>query len=122
MMAQANGARDHADDHRRSGPAFAIGRALTAADRRGWIRLRVVSKGSAAVAFAAMEDMFSASASQARRVLQEQKRMGHRALTPGDWLDDGPSVTGRFAGKLALPLNRSQTTDAPDKRHVIASH
>ena len=45
--------------------AFAIGRSLTAADRRGWIRLRVVSKGSAAVAFAAMEDMFSASASQA---------------------------------------------------------
>ena len=74
------------------------------------------------MAFAAMEGMFSASASQARRVLQEQKRMGHRALTPGDCLDDGPSVTGRFAGKLALPLNRSQTTDAPDKRHVIASH
>jgi hypothetical protein len=62
----------------------------------------------------------SPSASQARQVLQEQKRMGQRAPTPGDWLDDEPSVTGQFAGKLALSV-RSQTADAPEERHVIAS-
>ena len=39
---------------------FVIGRAA-AADRRRWIRLRACGKGSANVAFAAMEDMFSAS-------------------------------------------------------------
>ena len=36
---------------------IALGRCLSAAERRGWIRLHGVSKGSAAVAFAAMEDM-----------------------------------------------------------------
>ena len=40
--------------------------------------------------------------------------MGQRAPTPGDWLDDGPSVTGRFAGKLTVSVNGSQTADALD--------
>jgi hypothetical protein len=69
---------------------------------------------------AAMDDIFHPSASQARQVLQEQKRMVQHAPTPGDWLDDEPSVTGKFAGKLALSMNRSQTADAPEERHVIA--
>ena len=95
--------------------------ALTAADRRGWIRLRARGKGSATMGLAAIDDVFHPSASQARHVLQEQKRMGQRAPTPGDWLDDEPSVKGKFAGKLALSVNRSQTVDAPKERHVIAS-
>jgi hypothetical protein len=98
---------------------LALGRALTAAERRGWIRLHGVSKGSAAVAFAAMEDMFSASRSQARQLLEEQKRVGHRAPTPGDGLGDGPSATGRFAGKLTVSVKRRQA-DEPDERDVIA--
>src|SRR5665647_460813 len=61
----------------------ALGRGLSAAERRGWIRLHGVSKGSAAVAFAAMEDMFSASRSQARQLLEDQKRVGDRALHRG---------------------------------------
>ncbi|MEP7193322.1 MAG: hypothetical protein ABI903_10690 [Actinomycetota bacterium] len=97
---------------------LAIGRALKAAEQRGWIRLHGVSKGSAAVAFAAMEDMFSGSRSQARQLLEEQRRVGHRAPTPGDWLNDGPSVAGRFAGKLTVSVNASQTADV---RHIIAS-
>src|SRR5665647_3137740 len=63
--------------------AVALGRCLSAGERRGWIRLHGVSKGSAAVAFAAMEDMFSASRSQARQLLEEQKRVGDRALHRG---------------------------------------
>ena len=97
-----------------------IGRAA-AADRRRWIRLRARGKGSANVAFAAMEDIFSPSRSQARQLLEDQKRMGHRAPTPGDWLDDWPSVTGRFAGKVTISLNGSQPVDPPDERPVIAS-
>jgi hypothetical protein len=62
---------------------FAIGRALTAGGSAGMDSPPRRSNGSAAVAFAAMEDMFSASASHARRVLQEPKGMRHRALTPG---------------------------------------
>lgn len=61
---------------------FAMGLALTAAERRGWIG-HGVGKESANVAFAAMEGIFSASVSQARQVLQEQKRVGHSASTPG---------------------------------------
>ena len=95
--------------------------ALTAADRRGWIRLRARGKGSATMGVAAMDDIFHPSASQARQVLQEQKRVGQRAPTPGGWLDNEPWVTGQFAGKLALSVNRSQTADAPDEHHVIAS-
>jgi hypothetical protein len=99
---------------------FVIGRAA-AADRRRWIRLRGQGKASASVAFAAMEDLFSASAKEARQVLEEQKRVGQRAPTPGDWLDDGPSVTGRFSGKLTVSVKGSQTDDALDERRVIAS-
>jgi hypothetical protein len=100
---------------------LALGRALAAAERRGWIRLHGAGKGSASAAFAVMEDMFSASRSQARQLLQEQKRVGRRAPTPGDGPDDWPSVTGRFAGQLTVSMNGSQTSDAPDERHVIAS-
>ena len=95
---------------------IALGRCLSAAERRGWIRLHGVSKGSAAVAFAAMEDMFSASRSQARALLEEQKRVGVRAPTPGDGLDDGPSVTGRYTGKLTIPVqDAGQPPDRPAK-------
>jgi hypothetical protein len=80
---------------------IAIGYAA-AADRRRWKRLRARGKGSANVAFAVMKDLFSASASQARQVLEEQARVGQRAPTPGDWLHDEPSATGRFAGKLTV--------------------
>ena len=97
--------------------AVSVGLALTAAEERGWIRQ---GKGSGSTAFAVMEDLFSPSATQARQVLQEQKRIGQRAPAPGDWLDDGPSVTGGFAGKLTVPANRSQTVDEPGERHVIA--
>ena len=96
--------------------AVALGRCLSAAERRGWIRLHGVSKGSAAVAFAAMEDMFSASRSQARQLLEEQKRVGDRAPTPGDGLGDGPSVTGRYTGKLTIPVqDAGQPPDRPAK-------
>ncbi|MEO8518009.1 MAG: hypothetical protein ABI438_02425 [Dermatophilaceae bacterium] len=80
----------------------ALGRAMTAAERRGWVRLHGTGKGSAAVAFAAMEDMFSTSRSQARQLLEAQKLVGHPAPTPGDGLDDGPGVTGRFGGRLTI--------------------
>jgi hypothetical protein len=90
---------------------LAMGRALTSAERPGWIRLHGVSKGSAAVAFAAMEDLFSASRSQTRQLLEEQKRVGHRAPTPGDWLDDESSVTGRFAGELTVSVNGSHRSN-----------
>ena len=95
--------------------------ALTAADRRGWIRLRARGKGSATMGLAAMEDIFHPSASQARQVLQEQKRIGQRAPAPGDGLGDGPSVTGGFAGKLTVSVNRSQTVDETAERHIIAN-
>jgi hypothetical protein len=95
--------------------------ALTAADRRGWIRLSVRRKGSATMGLAAIDDVFHPSASQARQVLQEQKRMVQRAPTPGDWLDDEPWVAGQFAGKLTVSANGSQTADASDERHVIAN-
>jgi hypothetical protein len=92
----------------------ALGRALTAAERRGWIRLHGTSKGSAAVAFAAMEDMFSASRSQARQLLEAQKLVGHPAPTPGDGLDVRPGVTGRFSGRLTIPAPGSRTSDPTD--------
>jgi hypothetical protein len=85
--------------------AAVLGLALTAAEERGWIRQ---SKTSGSTAFAVVEDLLSPSASQARQVLQEQKRIGQRAPAPGDGLGDGPSVTGRFAGKLTVSVNRSQ--------------
>ena len=40
---------------------------------------------------------------------------------PGDWLDDGPSVTGGFAGKLTVSVNRSQIVDEPGERNIIAN-
>jgi hypothetical protein len=99
---------------------FVIGRAA-AADRRIWLDRRSRGKASAAMGFAAIEEIFSPSAGRAREVLQEQKRVGQRAPTPGDWLDDGPWVTSQFAGKLTVSVNRSQTADAPDERQGIAS-
>jgi hypothetical protein len=97
--------------------AVGVGLALTAAQERGWIHR---GKGSGSTAFAVMEDLFSPSATQARHVLQEQKRIGQRAPTPGDRLEDGPSVTGGFAGNLTVCANRPQTVDEPGERHVIA--
>jgi|SRR5450631_1994817 len=98
--------------------SFAVGAglALTAAQERGWIRQ---GKGSGSTAFAVVEDLFSPSATQARQVLQAQKRIGQRASTPGDRLDDGPPVTGRFGGKLTVSVNGSPTADAEGRRHLI---
>src|SRR5450631_1834944 len=98
--------------------AVSLGLALTAAEKRGWIRQ---SKRSGSTAFAVMEDLFSPSAAQARQVLQEQKRIGQRAPAPWDGLGDGPSLTGGFAGKLIVSVNRSQTVDEPIERHIIAN-
>jgi hypothetical protein len=92
----------------------ALGRGLTAAERRGWIRLHGTSKSSAAVAFAAMEDMFSTSRSQARQLLEAQKLVGHPAPAPGDGLDDGPGLTGRYGGKVIIPVPGSPTADQRD--------
>jgi hypothetical protein len=83
----------------------AFGRGLAAAERRGWIRLHGgAGKSSAALAFAAIEDMFYGSRSQARQLLEAQKLVGHRAHTPGDGLGEGPTATGRFSGKLTIDL------------------
>src|SRR5450631_4752852 len=100
--------------------SFAVGAglALTAAQERGWIRQ---GKGSGSTAFAVVEDLFSPSATQARQVLQAQKRIGQRAPAPGDGLGDGPSLTGEFAGKLTVSVNRSQTVDERGERHIIAN-
>ena len=92
----------------------ALGRGLTAAERRGGIRLHGTSKSSAAVAFAAMEDMFSTSRSQARQLLEAQKLAGHPAPAPGDGLDDGPGLTGRYGGKVIIPVPGSPTADQQD--------
>lgn len=92
----------------------ALGRALTAAEQRGWIRLHGTSKGSAAVAFAAMEDMFSASRSDARQLLEAQKLVGHPAPTPEDGLDEGPGATGRFTGKVTIPAPLVRTAEPPE--------
>jgi hypothetical protein len=94
--------------------ATALGRALRAAERRGWVRLHGTSKGSAAVAFAAMEDMFSDSRSQARQLLETQKLVGHPAPTPGDGLDEGPGVTGRFTGRVTIPAPGVRTAQPPE--------
>lgn len=99
----------------------ALGRGLAVAERRGWVRLHGASKGSAAVAFAAMEDLFSTSRSQARQLLEEQKRVGDRAPTPGDGLDDGPSVTGRYAGKLTIQAQASSAGSEQDTSRDEAS-
>lgn len=82
-----------------------LSRVLKAAERHRWIRLHGRAKGSAAVAFGVMEDMFSGSRSQSRQLLEEQKRIGNRAPSPGDWLDDEPEFMGRFAGKLAVTVH-----------------
>jgi len=89
---------------------YVVGRGLGAAERRGWIRLHGTGKSSAAVAFAAMEDMFYGSRSQARQLLEAQKLVGHPAPTPGDGLGDGPSVTGRYAGKVTISVAGSRMT------------
>jgi hypothetical protein len=98
--------------------AIAFGLAVTAAEGRGWIRQ---NKTSGSTAFAVVEDLFSPSASQSRQVLQEQKRIGQRAPTPGDRLGDRLSETGRFAGKLTVPVNGPQTVDESGESQVIAN-
>jgi hypothetical protein len=91
--------------------AIGVGIVLTAAEKRGWLRQ---GKVSASAAFSVAEELFSPSASQSRQVLLEQKRIGQRAPTPGDGLDDGPWITGRYAGKLTISANGSQKADALD--------
>ena len=85
--------------------AVGLGLALTAAEKRGWIRQ---GRTSGSTAFAVVEEIFSPSAAQARQVLQEQKRIGQRAPAPGDGLGDRPSVTGGFAGRLTVTVKRTE--------------
>lgn len=87
----------------------ALGRCLAAAERRGWIRLHGTGKGSASAAFGVMEDIFTPGRNQARQLQEEQKRVGNRAPTPGDGLDDGPAFASRFGGRLTIPAPTSQT-------------
>ena len=91
--------------------AIGVGVAVTAADKRGWLRRGKVSASSA---FSVAEELFSPSASQSRQVLLAQKRIGQRAPTPGDGLDDRPCFTGRYAGKLTISANGSPDADALD--------
>jgi len=80
---------------------------LRAAERRGWIRLHGGHKGSAAIAFAAVEDMFAPSRTLPREIQEEQKRIGARVAGIPDvgdepeLLADDPSR--RFAGRIVLP-------------------
>ena len=90
--------------------AIGVGAALMAAEKRGWLHQ---GKSSASSAFAIAEELFSPSASQSRLVLQEQERIGQRAPTPGDGLDDGPSATGQYAGRLTVSVNGTPRPDAP---------
>jgi hypothetical protein len=89
--------------------AIGLGIVLTAAEKRGWLRQGKVSASSA---FSVAEELFSPSASQSRQELQEQKRIGQRAPTPGGGLDDGPSLTGRYAGKLTVSVSGSNSVTA----------
>jgi hypothetical protein len=101
---------------------FGLGRALTAAERRGWIRLHGVPKGSASAAFAAMDAIYARTlAIEARQQQEERKRIGNRMPAPGDGLDDGPAVTGRFAGKLTVSVNRLRAADEQGERPVMDS-
>jgi hypothetical protein len=98
-----------------AGAAVLVGlsHGLPAAERRGWIRLHGTGKGSAAVGFAAMQDIFTPGRNEARQMQEEQKRVGNRAPTPGDGLDDGPEFTGRYGGRLTIPVpdsHRATTT------------
>jgi hypothetical protein len=80
----------------------ALRRGLKAAERGGWIRLHGTPKATMGMAFAAVEDIFAASRTEPRQMLEAQKRFGHRAPAQGDGLDDGPELTGRFGGKLTV--------------------
>jgi hypothetical protein len=91
--------------------AIGVGVATTAADKRGWLHPGNTSTSSA---FLVAEEFFSPSASQSRQVLLEQRRIGQRAPTPGDGLDDGPWITGRYAGRLTITANGSRKADALD--------
>jgi hypothetical protein len=62
-------------------------------------------KASAAMGFAAIEEIFSPSAGRAREMRQEQKRVGQRAPTPGDWLDDGDGVVAGGDSPLSEAAN-----------------
>jgi len=73
-----------------------------------------------------MENMFSASGSQARQLLDQQKPVGHRAPTPGDrlgdepWpIDHGPWAMGQSVGKLTVSVKWPQA-DEPDERDIKA--
>jgi hypothetical protein len=94
-----------------------LGRGLKAAERRGWIRLHGTPKATMGMAFAAVEDIFAASRTEPRQMLEAQRRFGHRAPAQGDGLDDGPEFTGGFGGKLTVerqaPRTTSTTTATP---------
>jgi len=79
---------------------------VRAAERRGWIRLHGGHKGSAAIAFAAVEDMFAPSRTLPREIQEEQKRIGAR-IAPIPAVDDDPAhlaedPSHRFAGRIVL--------------------
>jgi len=89
---------------------FVIGRGLAAAERHGWIRLHNTGRGTATGAFSVMEEIFSPGRNEARQLQEVQKRVGNRAPTPGDGLDDGPAFTGRYGGRLTIPAPVSGLT------------
>src|SRR3954452_24110741 len=79
---------------------------VRAAERRGWIRLHGGRKGSAAIAFAAVEDMFAPSRTLPREIQQEQKRIGAR-IAPIPAVDDAREhrsevPSRRFAGLIVV--------------------
>lgn len=98
----------------------ALSRGLAAAERRGWISLHGTGKGSASAAFGVMEDIFTPGRNQARQLQEGQKRVGNRAPTPGDGLDDGPAYSGRYGGRLTIPARRSPGV-APTKQGGASS-
>ena len=63
--------------------------------------------------------MFSASGSQARQLLDQQKPVGHRTPTLGDRLGDEPSAMGQSGGKLTVSVKWPQA-DEPDERDIKA--
>ena len=92
---------------------FVIGRGLTVAERRGWVKLHNTGRGTATGAFSVMEDIFSPGRNEARQLQEVQKRVGNRAPTPGDGLNDGPAFTGQYGGRLTIP---APVSDAAGKR------
>jgi hypothetical protein len=93
---------------------LALGHGLKGAERRGWIKLHSNGKGTVTGAFSVMEEIFTPGRNQARQLQEQKKRLANRAPTPGDGLNDGPEIAGRYGGRLTIAaptsdLSRSNT-------------